>query len=156
MAKIISITYKPLDRNNDKSASGFNRIAVDEAALITGYGIQGDRKGGHPTRQLNILSTHTLDSLGADGYAISAGAIGEQMVIGDVDVDKLPIGTHLLLGDSAIIEITSHREGCLKLDRAHGKDTVNDERPLGVMAKVIQDGHICIGDAVKVLMGEVV
>ena len=155
MADIISITYKPLHRNRDKSARGFNRIAVDEATLITGYGIERDRKGGHPKRQLNILSTHTLNGLRADGYAISAGAIGEQMVIGDVDVDNLPIGTQLLLGDSAIIEITSHREGCLKLDRAHGKDTANDDRPLGVMAKVIQDGHICIGDPVKVLMGEV-
>jgi MOSC domain-containing protein YiiM len=156
MASILSITYKPLDRNMDKSAQGFNRIAVNDAHLIVGYGIEGDRKGGHPKRQLNVLSTHTLDGLRADGYAISAGAIGEQMVIGDIDVDNLPIGTRLHLGDDAIIEITSHREGCLKLDRAHGKTTVDDARPLGVMAKVIQEGHIRVGDAVTVLMGEMI
>lgn len=149
MAQIISITYKPM--HSDKRIRGFVRVIAPEVQLIAGYGIEGDRKGGHPKRQLNILSRHTLETLQAEGYDISAGAIGEQMVIDGIDVDQLPIGTRLQFGDTACVEITIHRTGCPKLERLHSKTDIRDDKPLGVMVKVVQGGRIHVGDAINLL-----
>lgn len=148
MAHIVSISYKPMQvvgRTQD-----FIRRAVSFATLIAGYGIEGDRKGGHPKRQLNIVSTHTLATLRSHGYDIAVGAIGEQMVIDGIDIDRLPIGTRLQLGESACVEITMHRTGCPKLARLRGDSVVRDDTPLGVMVKVVQGGRVHVGDVFRV------
>ena len=40
--KLISIVYSPV-------AGSFNRKPLPHAVLVAGYGIERDRKGGHPT-----------------------------------------------------------------------------------------------------------
>ncbi len=45
----------------------FNRHPLPEAMLLSGYGIDGDCKGGHPNRNLNIMDQEMLDALAAEG-----------------------------------------------------------------------------------------
>ncbi|MEZ4669533.1 MAG: MOSC domain-containing protein [Anaerolineae bacterium] len=148
MSQIASIVYKPKgqpDLEND-----YLRLDLDEATLLTGYGIEGDSKGGHhPDRQLNVMSYETLTILRTQGFYTEPGQMGEQIVIHQLDVDSLPAGARLQLGNDAVIEVVKPRTGCDKFERVQKKPRSSVQGQMGVMARVIQGGAIHIGDPVK-------
>lgn len=142
-----SIVYKPKQQRSQKDH--YLRVPLHVARLITGHGIEGDAKGGHPKRQLNVLSAETLTELAAEGYQIAPGQLGEQLVISGIRVETLPSGTILQIGESARIEILKLREGCDRFEVIQHK-TSYDGR-LGMMARVVMDGTIAIGDPVVIV-----
>lgn len=153
---IISLCYQPAPSEFAEPYQ-FNRVPVDQVNLIAGHGIEGDRKAGrNPKRQINILSTHTTDLLRDLGFKTGAGELGEQLVIDDVDVMTLPIGTQLQLGDTAVIELTMVRTGCEWLEAIHGQSKDEAVDRLGMLAKVIESGTIRVGDVVRVLTAEAI
>lgn len=144
MAQIESIVYKPAQAGSARLA----REPLQRATLVAGYGIEGDRKGGHPKRQLNILSFETVQALAAAGYDVTPGALGEQIVVRGLDVDALAAGTRFLLGETALVEVVEAREPCRRFARAQGRPSADADGRLGVIARVVQGGDIRIGDAV--------
>lgn len=146
--QITSITYKP---DHSEPADGFTRVAVQQVNLIANYGIEGDRKGGHPTRQLNMMSQATLDALAQQGFNTAPGAMGEQMIVSGLDVDALAVGVRLRLGAQAVIEVTDHRTGCARFEHIQGHDRAEAAGQMGIMAKVITSGVVMIGDSIEVL-----
>ena len=66
MTQIASIVYRPMGQPNPKD--DYLRLDLDDATLVAGYGIEGDAKGGHPDRQLNIMSYETLTILRGQGF----------------------------------------------------------------------------------------
>ncbi len=149
MTQIASIVYKP--EGQPVPENDFLRVDLEQAWLIAGYGIEGDRKGGHPDRQLNLMSYETLTNLRAQGYYTEPGQMGEQIVIHQMDVDNLPIGARLKLGAEAIIEVVERRNGCQRFSQIQGKPLEPVKGLMGVMARVIQGGMIQIGDPVKLI-----
>ena len=147
-AQIFSITYKPL--NATLETAGFLRVAVDCATLITGYGIEGDRKGGHPKRQINLMGKSTLDALATRGYKTAPGAMGEQMIVNGIEVDDLPVGTVIQLGHSARVEVTQQRAGCPKFESTQNCSTQETVGQMGVMVRVLSDGQVHLGDPVHI------
>lgn len=147
--KIISICYQPdVSRLEDKQ---FNRVPVESIELIAGHGIKGDRKAGrNPKRQINIMSMNTVEALRDLGFQVNPGELGEQLVIDDVDVVNLPIGTQIQLGDSAIIELTMVRTGCEWLEMIHGQSKDEAVNRLGMLAKVVEGGMIAVDDMIQV------
>jgi MOSC domain-containing protein YiiM len=101
MTQIASIVFKPA--GVDEPQDDYLRVDLDEATLIAGYGIEGDLKGGHPDRQLNIMSYETLTILRGQGFYTEPGQMGEQIVIHQLDVDNLAAGARLQIGDGAIM-----------------------------------------------------
>jgi len=153
MAQIASIVYKP--EGVPEPPDAYLRVDIDEAHLIEGYGIEGDAKGGHPNRQLNLMSYETLTNLRALGFYTEPGQMGEQIVIHRLDVDGLPSGARLQIGESAVVEVIKPRTGCDRFSAIQGKPLSAVEGQMGVMAKVVSSGLIRIGDAVKVLPAHV-
>jgi MOSC domain-containing protein YiiM len=149
MTQIASIVFKPA--GVDEPEDDYLRVDLDEATLIAGYGIDGDMKGGHPDRQLNIMSYETLTNLRGQGFYTEPGQMGEQIVIHQLDVDHLPKGTRLQLGKDVIIEVGKPRTGCAKFERLQKRPVKQCEGQMGVMARVITGGVIRVGDPVKVL-----
>jgi MOSC domain-containing protein YiiM len=152
MPQIASIVYKPAglpEPDND-----YLRVDLDEAQLIAGYGIEGDRKGGHPERQLNIMSYETLTNLRVQGFYTEPGQMGEQIVLHQVDVDHLPPGAQVQLGAEAVIEIVKPRTGCEKFERLQKRSRQEAAGQMGMIAKVIVGGKIHVGDKVKILEAE--
>lgn len=147
--KIVSLCYQPdVSQLEDKQ---FNRVPVDSVELIVGHGIKGDRKAGrNPKRQVNILSMNTVQTLHTLGFKTAPGELGEQLVIEGVDVMRLPIGTQIQLGESAVIELTMVRTGCEWLEMIHGQSKNDTINRLGMLAKVMQSGTIRVGDIVTV------
>jgi MOSC domain-containing protein YiiM len=149
MTQIASIVFKP--SGVDESPDDYLRVDLDEANLVEGYGIEGDMKGGHPKRQLNIMSYETLTILRGQGFYTEPGQMGEQIVIHQLDVDSLQPGARVQLGSQAVIEVVSHRQGCDKFTRLQKQPLEKVKDRMGVMAKVVTGGQIRVGDPVKVL-----
>lgn len=149
---IVSIVYKPREVDT-RPIDHFSRVAVESAQLVADYGIEGDVKGGHPTRQLNIMCARKLEKLRAQGYAVEPGMMGEQLMITGVDLSALVEGDRLQLGATAVVEMTARRSGCLRFETVQGQPNPTLEQPvaLGIMAKVVAGGQIRVGDAVVVL-----
>jgi MOSC domain-containing protein YiiM len=100
------------------------------------------------------MSYETLTNLRARGFYTEPGQMGEQIVIHQLDVDNLPPGTRLQLGNEAVIEVVKQRTGCEKFERLQGHKLTEVAGEMGVMARVITGGQIRVGDPVKVLNAE--
>jgi MOSC domain-containing protein YiiM len=153
MSQIHSIVYTPVTVL-EKSPDHYDRAPLQEAVLIAGHGINGDRKGGTPKRQLNIMCYETLQGLGGEGFHVAPGEMGEQIVLSGIDLIDLTPGSRVQFGDSAVIEVVEPRNGCDRFEHIQGKAPALAKRRLGVMACVVASGAIKVGDAVKVVEGE--
>ena len=150
MGVIVSIVYQP--EATDVTHGEFYRVPIDEAQLIGGHGIEGDRKAGrNPKRHLNIMMRETLDSLAGCGFKTAPGEMGEQLQIEGIDIENMPPGTLLRLGETAIVRLNKPRTGCVWLEHIQGQDCSSTEGKLGIMASVIESGMIRPGDEVRVV-----
>src|SRR5688500_18934469 len=152
MAELVSIVYKPEDATPANRA--FTRVPVQEAQLEAGYGIVGDQKGGNVYRQLNVTGAESIRSLEPAGYKTAPGQLGEQLVIAGFDIESLPEGTRLSVGDSAVIELLILREPCNRFESYQGRSLDGAVGKIGWMAAVISSGPIRVGDSVAVLAAE--
>jgi MOSC domain-containing protein YiiM len=141
---LTSIVYSPLP-------GSYNRKPLPSAVLIPGYGIEGDRKGGHPRRNLNVMDQETLSQLAAEGYPSSPGVLGENLVVQGIRLDQYPDGTQLRIGLEAVIEVVRPREPCYKLTALDPRMPDAVEGRVGVMARVVAGGTVRVGDAVALL-----
>lgn len=154
MTQIASIVYRPIGQPNPKD--DYLRLDLDDATLVEGYGIEGDAKGGHPERQLNLMSYETLTNLRVQGFYTEPGQMGEQIVLHQLDVDHLQPGTQVQLGLEAIVEIVKPRTGCDKFETVQKKSRALVQGQMGQIAKVIVGGKISVGDPVRVVKNTVV
>lgn len=150
MIRVASIVYKPKGTDPDLE-NHYHRIPLNSANLIAGHGIEGDRKGGHPKRNLNIMSFETLEALREEGFGTLPGQMGEQIVVQGLDLGELAEGDRLQIGDHACVEVINHRTGCQRFERIQGKSPQLAAGRMGVMAKVVTGGTIAVGNPVKLL-----
>jgi uncharacterized protein YdeI (YjbR/CyaY-like superfamily) len=148
MIKVASIVYKPESAGADPE-SRYLRLPLESANLVAGYGIEGDRKGGNPKRNLNLMSFETLEALREEGFYTLPGQMGEQIVIQGLDVGKLATGEQLQIGERACVEVVSHRTGCERFEGVQGKSPTLAAGRLGVMARVVRGGRVAVGDPVN-------
>jgi TatD DNase family protein len=146
---IKSIVYKP--EHAQPASIGYVRVPLTEAVLIAGYGIEGDRKGGNPKRNLNVMDDITLAELAADGYPTDAGALGENIILSGIDLRTLLTGTLLRLGDQAVIKLGALRIPCDQLTELDARMPASVVDRVGVMCRVVTTGKIKVGDVVEVV-----
>jgi len=151
MISIASIVYKPEGSVSDPQ-DHYLRVQLSHANLVANYGIEGDRKGGNPKRNLNIMSFETLEALHAEGFSTLPGQMGEQIVVRGLDLGNLSEGDRLQIGEQAIVEVVSHRTGCQRFEHIQEKTPQQAAGRMGIMAKVVASGMIAVGDSVKLLV----
>lgn len=141
---------------------------VTRINLLEGLGVEGDAHMGETVkhrsrvardpsqpnlRQVHLIHAELLDELAAAGFELETGRMGENITTRGLDLLGLPTGTRLLIGKSAIVEVTGLRNPCLQLNGiAPGlMNAVLDRdadgnlvRKAGVMGVVIAGGR---GDA---------
>lgn len=142
--QLASIVYSP-------QPGSFNRHPLPEAMLLAGYGIDGDRKGGHPNRNLNVMDQEMLATLAAEGYPTDPGVLGENLIVSGVQISSLAEGSRLRIGLEAVIEVVRLREPCYKLTALDARMPESVVQRVGVMARVVENGVIRVGDSVGVL-----
>jgi MOSC domain-containing protein YiiM len=156
------------------SSHSFSKPNQDSIRLLAGLGVEGDAHLGQtvkhrsrvakdPTqpnlRQVHLIHEELFDELAGKGFAVASGAMGENVTTRGIDLLNLPAGARLLLGESAVIEVTGLRNPCVQIDRFQkglmkavlGKDEQgNVIRKSGIMAVVLEGGEVRPGDAIRV------
>jgi MOSC domain-containing protein YiiM len=148
-AHVVSIVYRPVGTNRPQDR--YERVPAERVQLIEAHGIEGDRKGGSKKRQLNVMLAEQLAELGAEGFQVAPGEMGEQIVVAGVDPTALVEGARLKLG-AAVIEVFEPRTGCARFEMIQGKSRHDAAGRLGVIAGVVVGGEVAVGDAVEVLV----
>lgn len=156
------------------STHTFTKSLQNHIRLLPGLGVEDDahlgktvkhrsrvaRDPSQPNlRQVHLIHAELHDELQTAGFIVSAGQMGENITTRGIDLLKLPTGTRLHLGDTAIIEITGLRNPCTQLDRFQpglmAAVLDRDEhgaliRKAGVMAIVLAGGAVQPGDLITV------
>jgi hypothetical protein len=154
----------------------FSKRRVEQIRLRAGWGVEGDAHAGgtvahlsrvrrDPTapnlRQLHLLAGELLDELLERGFEVAAGNLGENITTRGLDLLAVPTGTRLRLGADAMIDVTGLRNPCRQLDRFQSglQRAVVDRAPdgtlvrrAGIMAVVVRDGTVRVGDAIEVTL----
>jgi MOSC domain-containing protein YiiM len=151
VATIKSIVYKPEGAKSGHGEAGYIRQPLTEANLIEGYGIEGDRKGGNPKRNLNLMDDITQAELAADGYPTGPGMLGENIIVSGLDLRTLASGTQLRLGDEAVVELISARVPCEQLTPLDDRMPESVEGRVGTMCRVLKSGKIKVSDPIEVV-----
>ncbi|HEY9288551.1 MAG TPA: MOSC domain-containing protein [Candidatus Dormibacteraeota bacterium] len=123
---------------------------VQEATLITGLGIEGDKHASPASlRQVLVVDLEALEAVG-----VTPGTIKENVTVEGLDVMSFAPGTRLRLGPAAVLEITKICEPCFRMDeiRLGLKDELIGRR--GMVSRVVQGGRIRVGDPIAVEAAE--
>jgi MOSC domain-containing protein YiiM len=152
---------------------GFSKTVVSEVRLVEGLGVEGDAHAGttvkhrsrvarDPTqanlRQVHLLHVELLDELQANGFRVVPGALGENVTTSGIDLLGLPAGTHLHLGEHAVVRLTGLRNPCSQIEDFHegllaavaSRDQEGHvRRKTGVMAVVLSSGIVRTGDPIR-------
>jgi len=142
--------------------------------LVAGYGVEGDCHAGatvqhlsrvrrDPTqpnlRQVHFIAAELHEELGATGYDVRPGDLGENICTAGIDLLALPTGTRLVFPSGAVVEVTGLRNPCIQIEqfrtgllsRVLGRDVNGDVvRRAGVMGVVLNGGSVSVGESVEV------
>ena len=142
------------------SGGGVPKLGVP-AVDVTVDGIIGDkqrnrRHHGGPDRALTIFSLEVIQRLQAEGHPIAPGTTGENITVELLDWNRVVPGVLLEIGDVRA-QVTSYAAPCQTI-RASFADRdsawiAQDEYPgwSRVCCRVLSEGRIGLGDAVRVL-----
>jgi MOSC domain-containing protein YiiM len=110
-------------------------------------------------RQVHLIPAELHDELGGRGFTVRPGEMGENITTRGIDLLRLPLGTRLHVGPTAIIEITGLRNPCAQLDRLQSglREAVLDHdaqghliRKAGVMGIVLHGGEVHPADPIHI------
>lgn len=142
--------------------------------LIEGVGVEGDAHAGKTIkhlyllkkdpsrpnlRQVHLIQTELFDELLEKGFTVKAGELGENINTRGINLLDLPTGTRLLIGESAVVELTALRNPCVQIDNFQKGllkaviDRDNDGRVIrksGVMGVVLAGGNIMPDDTIRI------
>ena len=152
----------------------FSKTPSLSIRLLAGLGVAGDAHMGEtvkhrsrmrrdPTqpnlRQVHLIHAELFAELGAKGFNVQPGDLGENVTTSGIDLLALPTGTHLHLGETAVVEVTGLRNPCIQLDRFQqglmaatlDRDAAgNLIRKAGIMGIVLSDGEVWPGDRIGI------
>lgn len=119
-------------------------VPAPSIRLIEGLGIEGDRhQKPNGSRQVLLMAEENCDAFG-----LSPGEVRENITTRGIDLQSLPAGTRLEIGEAAL-EITKDCEPCAFIDSLRPGLRAQMERRRGMLARVLRGGEICVGEAIR-------
>lgn len=133
-----------------KSAPG-QLVEVAELRAVGGKGFEGDRCFGQARRQALFVATQELN-----GFGYEPGSLREQVTVDLPGLQDLAEGRRLSVGQVQF-EIEGDCAPCQGMATRLGEDpetfVEKTRRRRGMLARVISDGVIRVGDEVAILGG---
>lgn len=144
MAKVIAVCS-----SQDK---GVRKENVKKGTLKEGYGLVGDAHADpNWHRQVSLLALESIEKMRQLGFDVGPGDFAENITCEGIELQSLPLGTQLKVGDEIILEISQIGKEChtgCAIFKQTGKCIMPKE---GVFARVVRGGNINIGDPVQVM-----
>jgi MOSC domain-containing protein YiiM len=150
----------------------FSKPSRSYITLVENHGVEGDAHAGKHVRhrfiarvwpmqanrrQVHLIRAELFDDLRKAGHSVGPGDLGENITTSGVDLEHLPLGTKLYLGETAVVELTGLRTPCALIDRfqkgLRGKMRGGAGTPkfkCGVLGVVVMGGHVEPGDPARV------
>ena len=143
MAKVVSV--------NISERKGTLKKPVSQIELKLRHGIVGDAHAGDWHRQISLLAEESVDTMRAlSPISLDAGVFAENINTVGIDLEHLPIGTHLRIGETEV-EVTQIGKEChndCAIKKAVGKCVMPTE---GIFAVVVKEGTVRPGDEIEIL-----
>ena len=110
----------------------FSKPVQDHIVLVEGHGVQGDAHAGpfvrhrylarrRPRlpnlRQVHLIPAELFAFLSEAGFEVGAGDLGENISTAGLALERMPLGTLLEFGPTAVVELTGLRTPCVLIDR---------------------------------------
>lgn len=129
---------------------GTRKVPIHEASILPGHGLEGDAHAGPWHRQVSFLASESIAKAREQGLEVTFGDFAENISTSGIDWQRIPIGTRLRLGESAIVEITQIGKECHTRCAIYYQagDCIMPRE--GIFAKVIQGGKIRPGDDIVI------
>jgi MOSC domain-containing protein YiiM len=130
---------------------GTRKIQVEGASLIQDHGLEGDAHAGPWHRQVSFLSAESIEKAREQGLDVSFGDFAENIATKGIDWKRLPVGTRLNLGESALVEITQIGKECHHKCAIYylAGDCIMPRE--GIFARVLTGGTIRRGDRIRIV-----
>lgn len=158
MSACIAPQIGPFVLSVNTSAGGIPKLPQASAVAMKD-GLQGDGRNHvkhvRPDRAVSLWDYELLRSFVAEGFALTPGAAGENLTVRNLNVQAMPPGTLLRIGE-AVLKLEQPRKPCYVLDAIDPqlKDVVVGR--IGFLASVVREGMIRPGMPIEVLVvGEV-
>ena len=132
---------------------GTAKVQVPKAEFIEDFGIKGDAHAGKWHRQVSLLAFEKIEDFRADGGNVDFGAFGENLVVDGIELNKLPIGQRLTVGE-VLLEVTQIGKEC------HDKCAIYYQvgecimPKNGIFTRVLKGGKVRVGDKCTLLDNE--
>jgi len=129
---------------------GTAKKLINEAHLITDWGIDKDSHAGKWHRQVSLLSYEKIEEFKEKGADVTPGAFGENLIVEGFDLKNIPVGSRLKCND-VILEVTQIGKEChthCSIYHSVGDCIMPRE---GIFARVIQGGSMCMEDEIELL-----
>jgi MOSC domain-containing protein YiiM len=143
-ARVVAVNISP---------GGIPKLPVDDIFVIDD-GLVGDGRAHakhlKPTRAVSLLDEEIVDALREEGYAVGPGAMGENLTVRALDLQRLAVGARLRVDGGVEIELTEPRKPCFVLDSIDPALQTAVLGRFGFMAKVITGGWLRCGASVEV------
>ena len=130
---------------------GTRKTPVSTVRLKEGHGIQGDAHAGPWHRQVSLLAMEDIHGMQAKGIDVSFGDFAENIATSGIDLPGLPIGSHLRIGNTVLLEITQIGKECHNKCAIYYQagDCIMPKR--GIFARVITGGEISCNDDIQIM-----
>jgi MOSC domain-containing protein YiiM len=139
VAEIVGIWTSPA-RNSGRMD------AHERIRALAGHGLEGcahARPGGK--RQVLFASSEHLDAVG-----VEPGRIRENFTVRGTDVHGWPVGQQVRVG-SALFEVTMVCDPCERMDAIRPGLQQELEGRRGMLARVLEEGEVSVGDRLELL-----
>ena len=140
--KIVAVCLSP--------GKGERKKDVGRGELLENFGLAGDGHGGDWHRQVSLLALESIAKMRAAGLTVGPGDFAENLTTEGIELNTLPIGTRLRVGDEALLEVTQIGKVCHTRCAIYHQagDCVMPKE--GIFARVLQGGAVRTGDALRV------
>jgi len=153
---------------------GFSKLTQGSILMVERHGVEGDAHAGPHVRhrhlaksqprlpnlrQVHLLPCGLFEEVRRAGFDIGPGSLGENVTTAGLDLTRLPLGTQLHLGETAVIELTGLRTPCRLIDRFQQglkRQMIETTRPprfkCGVLGIVTANGEVKAGATIRAVL----
>ena len=129
---------------------GTDKKNIHKCEAIQDFGLKNDAHGGNWHRQVSLLSFEKIEEFKKRGGDVVDGSFGENLIVTEIELTKLPIGTKLKIND-VLLEVTQIGKEChshCEIFKKVGDCIMPRE---GIFTRVLKGGMIEEGDTIEVL-----
>lgn len=130
---------------------GMRKKNIGNCKLLTEHGLEGDAHAGPWHRQVSLLALESVQKMRDAGLDVNPGDFAENITTVGINLVDLPIGTKLAIGDATLGEVTQIGKECHTKCAIYYQagDCVMPKE--GIFIRVLNGGHIKVGDEVRVV-----